>query len=85
MIGQRRVDNKTKECKVVNPLLDDLEIEGAVVTGDALLAQRERAEYIVRQKKADYVVTVKANQKTLLKDIEDLKLESFPPSIRNNT
>jgi len=84
VIGQKRVANKTNEIKVVEPLFDDLEIKGAVVTGDALLAQKEIAEYIVREKRADYVVTVKANQETLLKDIKDLKLESFPPSTHND-
>jgi len=55
----------------VQPLLDDLNIEGSVVTGDALLTQKEIAAYIVEEKKADYLFTVKGNQKTLLSDQDD--------------
>lgn len=56
-----------------------MDIKGAVMTGDALLAQKDIAHYIVKEKEADYVLTTKANQPTLLEDIKDLKLEAFPP------
>ena len=80
VVAQTRVADKTNEIKSVEPLLENLPIEGAVVTGDAMYAQKEVAKYVVEQKKADYVFTVKDNQPTLKKDIEDLGLEAFPPS-----
>ena len=72
VIAQKHVDEKTNEITRVEPLLDRLDLEGAVVTADALLTQKEIAHYIVKKKKADYVFTVKGNQQTLLEDIRDL-------------
>jgi hypothetical protein len=80
VIAQTRVEDKTNEIKSVEPLLAETAIEGAVVTGDAIYAQKEIARYLVEQKKADYLFTVKENQPTLKKDIEDLGLEALPPS-----
>ena len=39
--------------------------------------------YLVEDKEAEYLFTVKGNQKTLRQDIKDLNLNSFPPSTRN--
>jgi hypothetical protein len=80
VVAQTRVPDKTNEIKSVEPLFRDLVIEGSVVTGDAMFAQKEIARYLVEQKKADYLFTVKDNQPALKKDIEDLGLEAFPPS-----
>jgi predicted transposase YbfD/YdcC len=53
------------------PLLDAIDdIEGKVITADALLTQRELALYLVQKRKAHYHFTVKGNQPTLLSDIE---------------
>lgn len=72
VVAQVAVESKTNEITKVEPLLEDLDIEGAVVTADALLTQREIARHIVEDKRADYVFTVKDNQPTLRKDISDL-------------
>jgi len=72
VVAQIAVESKTNEITKVEPLLEDLEIEGAVVTADALLTQREIARHLVEEKHADYVFTVKDNQPTLRKDISDL-------------
>jgi len=72
VVAQVAVESKTNEITKVEPLLEDLEIEGAVVTADALLTQREIARHLVEDKHADYVFTVKDNQPTLRKDISDL-------------
>lgn len=52
------------------PLLDAIDIQGKVITADALLTQREFADYLVRARNAHYHFTVKGNQPTLLADIE---------------
>ena len=52
------------------PLLDAIDIEGKVITGDALLTQRTLVVYLVEKRKAHYHFTVKGNQPTLLSDIE---------------
>jgi predicted transposase YbfD/YdcC len=51
------------------PLLDGINIEGKTVTADALLTQRGLADHLVRERKAHYHFTVKANQAALLQDI----------------
>jgi hypothetical protein len=80
IVAQVAVGEKTNEIPCVKPLLADLNLEGAVITADALHTQKESARFIVEDKKADYVLTVKENQPTLLQDIQDLGLEALPPS-----
>ncbi len=58
----------------MRPLFDELEIEGKVITADALLTQKEIANYLVQERGADFVFTVKGNQPTLKRDIEALAL-----------
>ncbi len=84
VVSQTRVADKTNEIKSVAPLLAAVNVEGAVITGDAMFTQKEIATYLVEEKKADFLFTVKDNQPTLKRDIEDLHLESFPPSERND-
>lgn len=60
----------TNEIKMAIPLLDSIDIQGKTITADALLTQRDLADYLVLQRKAHYHFTVKANQPTLLADIE---------------
>lgn len=80
VLAQGRVSEKTNEIKAVKPLLDAVDIEGSVLTADAMHAQKETARYIVEEKKADYLLMVKENQPTLLEDIRTLRLGDFPPS-----
>lgn len=79
VIAQKQVDGKSNEITAVKPLLDPLHIEGKVITLDALHTQVETARYLKEEKKADYVLFVKGNQPTLLRDIQDLEKMSFSP------
>jgi len=79
VVAQVEVGEKTNEIPCVKPLLADLDIRGTVVTADALHTQRETARYLVEDKGADYVFTVKDNQPTLRQDIEILHLDADPP------
>lgn len=83
VISQRQVDIKSNEITALKPLLDPLEIAGAVITADALHAQVEHARYIKEVKHADYIFAIKENQKTMLQDIQALEAEDFSPSVRN--
>jgi hypothetical protein len=83
VLAQHRVADKTNEIPSVIPLLKDLSMEGSVVTGDAMHAQKTTAAHIVEEKKADYLFTVKDNQPTLRQHIKDLGLSSFSPSRRD--
>ena len=57
VLAQRDVDQKTNEITQVKPLLDDIDIAGALVTADALHVQKETARYLVEDKHADYLFT----------------------------
>lgn len=51
------------------PLLERIDIAGKTITADALLTQRNLARYLVAERQAQYLFTVKANQPKLLDDI----------------
>lgn len=68
-LAQHAVDDKTKEITVVETILEQLVLEGRIVTMDALLTQRHVAQTIV-DKGGDYVRIVKENQPQLRADIE---------------
>lgn len=61
---------RTNEIKMAIPLLDSIEMEGKDVSADAMLTQRELAEYVVGKRKAHYYFTVKGNQPGVLEDLE---------------
>lgn len=74
-VGTIRLDDETEkqtnEIKIAAPLLAPLDIDGIVITADALLTQREFARHLVEDRQAHYHFTVKGNQKTLLNDLQD--------------
>lgn len=84
VVAQVSVGEKTNEIPCIKPLLAPLDISGGVVTADAMHTQRETARYIVKEKDAHYVFTVKDNQPTLRQDIEALHLDAFPPSAHDD-
>jgi len=68
-LGQVAVDRQSNEITAIPPLLELLDLHGALVTIDAIGCQKEIARDIVAAG-ADYVLTVKANQEHLLEDIQ---------------
>ena len=60
----------------MQPLLEEVEIAGKVITADALLTQKAIAEYLVQERGADFVFTVKENQPTLKRAIAALGLRA---------
>src|SRR6516165_346559 len=69
VLGQTKVDEKSNEIVAIPKLLNMLSIEGAIVTIDAMGCQREIAKQIL-DKKADYVLALKGNQRSLREDVE---------------
>jgi hypothetical protein len=65
VLGQTDVQGKTNEITRFRPLLEPLDLAGAVITADALRTQREHAESLVTQKDAHYILVVKKNQPSL--------------------
>ena len=63
-LGLKSVDDKSNEIPAVQELIAMLDLEGAVVTADAMHCQKETVQAIVT-KEADYLLIVKGNQPTL--------------------
>jgi len=74
-IAQLRVEAKTNEIKGIPDLLGWLDLEGAVVTTDAIGCQKDITDVLV-SKGADFVLPVKDNQLNMHKDIQ-LEMESI--------
>ena len=79
-IAQKQIASKSNEITSAKPLLQPLDLKGKVVTSDAMHTQTDLARFVVEEKQADYLFTVKDNQSTLKEDIQTLKLsDNFPP------
>ena len=61
-------EDKTNEHKAALRLLEDLVLQGRLVTGDAIFRQRDFCRQVI-DAGGDYLVFVKDNQPTLLNDI----------------
>jgi predicted transposase YbfD/YdcC len=68
-LGQVAVDKKSNEIKAIPQLLELLDLQGALVTIDAMGCQKEIAKKIV-DRGGDYILAVKGNQQHLLEDIQ---------------
>ena len=63
-LGQVACDDKSNEITAIPALLRLVDIQGAIITIDAMGTQKAIAAQIIEQK-ADYVLALKGNQKTL--------------------
>jgi predicted transposase YbfD/YdcC len=70
-LGQVKVDAKSNEITAIPELLRLLDLQGCIVTLDALGCQREIAEQIIRQG-GDYVLAVKDNQSGLSERVQGI-------------
>jgi hypothetical protein len=81
-LGSAIVDTKTNEIPVARQLFERLDLEGRLVSLDALHTQDETARALVLEAGADYLLTVKDNQPTVREAIEKLipvPEADFPP------
>jgi hypothetical protein len=62
-LGSEPVAEKSNEIPAAQHLLRRLDLEGSLVTGDAMHTQTETARIVVQEKGGDYLFTVKGNQK----------------------
>ena len=81
--GQQTVDGKSNEIPAVQSLLRVLQIEGCLVVADALNCQKETAKAVI-DGKADYLLSVKDNQETLKKDLEDYVQDTYGSCEKNS-
>lgn len=68
-LGQVTVDEKSNEITAIPELVRQLDLNGCLVTIDAIGCQREIAKTII-DAHADYLLAVKGNQETLAEDVE---------------
>lgn len=68
-LGQVKVDDKSNEITAIPELLGLLDLNGCLVTIDAMGCQREIAQNIV-DAGGDYLLAVKGNQEILAEDVE---------------
>jgi predicted transposase YbfD/YdcC len=83
IIAQHAIPEDTNEITQVRQLLDPVDLENAVVTGDAAHAQRDTAAYIAGPEEeggrgSDYLLVVKGNQPGLQRAIYDAIQEQCP-------
>jgi predicted transposase YbfD/YdcC len=71
VLGQRKVHEKSNEITAIPELLKVLDLQGAVVSIDAMGCQTEIAAQIVAQQ-GDYVLALKGNQGDLHQDVQQL-------------
>ena len=70
-IGQVKVDDKSNEITAIPELLELLDIQGKIITIDAIGTQENICNLITnKDKKGDYILKVKDNQKDLKDDIK---------------
>ena len=77
VLAQREVPTATNEISQFQPLLDGLDLTGAVITADALHTQRDHAAFLV-DRGADYLLVVKANQPALHAQLAGLPWRQIP-------
>ena len=71
VLGQLKVDGKSNEITAIPVLLDLLDIEGCIITLDAMGTQRDIASKII-ENRADYILALKGNQGNLEEEVESI-------------
>lgn len=70
VLGQVKTDEHSNEITAIPELLKILDLEGCIVTIDAIACQKEIVREIV-EKQADYVISLKANQGLLYEEVKE--------------
>ena len=69
-IASRMIDSKTNEIPTMQKLLETLNVEGCIITNDALNTQKDTVKVVV-DALADYVMPVKGNHPIFCKELEE--------------
>jgi len=86
VLGQVKVDDKSNEITAIPKLLKLIDIEGSLVTIDAMGTQKEIAKDIVEEK-ADYLLALKGNQANLNDEVKEAfdQFKAKEKAIENGT
>ncbi len=71
-LGSEMVEDKSNEIPAARTLIENRQLDHAIILTDALHTQGLSARDIVQGCGADYLMTVKANQKGLLRNLEQV-------------
>lgn len=77
VISQIKADEKSNEITAVPDLLEELFLEGCIVSIDAAGCQKRHVRKIV-ERKGDYVISLKGNQSTMHEEIRAFMLDPAP-------
>ncbi len=75
--GQYQIEAKSNEIMAIPKLLDAVDCQGSVISIDAIGAQTAIVDKI-RDKQADYVIALKANQGSLYEQVVDFMQRNQP-------
>jgi predicted transposase YbfD/YdcC len=78
VLGQVKVKDKSNEITAIPELLRVLELEGCIVTMDAMGCQKDIAANII-DKHADYVLALKGNHATIHDEIKEFFADAVAP------
>jgi predicted transposase YbfD/YdcC len=81
LLDHLEVDVKHNETSYFTELLAPLDLDGAVVTSDALHTVRANLDWLVTEKKAHYIAVVKRNQPLLHARVRALPWRQVPAGI----
>ena len=71
VLGQRKIEDKSNEITAIPELLKVIDIQGCIVTIDAMGTQKEIAKQVIEQD-GDYVLALKGNQGNLFEDVQQI-------------
>ena len=69
VLGQEKIHKRTNEIPVFQEMLNYLNIQGKIITADAMHCQKETCRKVI-EKKGNYVFGLKKNQKTVYEEVE---------------
>lgn len=77
-LAQREVGAKTNETAAFRPLLESLDLAGAVITFDAMHSVKDQVRWLVQDKDAHYLAVIKGNQPTAFAQLTNLPWDEVP-------
>lgn len=82
-LGSEAVAEGSNEIPAVQRLLKRVDLDGSLITADALNTQTETARIVVQERGGDYLFTVKGNQSGVAGNVQELSANlsrAFSPS-----
>jgi len=79
-----QIGEKSNEIPAIKPLLAGMNLEGSLITADAMHCQQETARYITQELGGDYLFGLKGNQSGILERAECKLSPVFFPSARGD-